>query len=99
VSEARFQAEDPGIEPVERAYDRNWALTVMDNSLYRLREEAHANGNTRIFEHLSPLLSREPAPGEYAPPLPPTGRTRTSCTVVRSRTVWPFWRRVVPGVD
>ena len=64
-AEARFQAEDPRIEPAERAYDRNWALTVMDTALHRLREEARANGNTRIFEHLSPLLSREPAPGEY----------------------------------
>jgi hypothetical protein len=68
VSEARFQAEAPRIEPAERASDRNWALTVMDNFLHRLREEVHANGNTRILEHLSPLLSREPAPGEFEAP-------------------------------
>lgn len=64
-AEARFQAEEVGNEPPERAYDRNWALTVMDASLHRLRGEAKANDNTRIFDNLSPLLSREPEPGEY----------------------------------
>jgi len=64
-AESRFQAEDFGSEPAERAYDRNWAVTVMDTSLDRLRGEAQGNGNTRLFEQLSPLLSREPVPGEY----------------------------------
>lgn len=64
-AEARFQAEEVGNEPAERAYDRNWALTVMDAAFQRLREEAEANDNARTFEQLSPLLSREPAPGEY----------------------------------
>lgn len=64
-AETRFQAEEVGNETAERAYDRNWALTVMDAALDRLRGEAHANGNPHLFEHLGPLLSREPVPGEY----------------------------------
>lgn len=49
----------------ERAYDRNWALAVMAQSLNRLREEARANDKLPYFEQLSPFLSREPAAGEY----------------------------------
>lgn len=50
----------------ERAYDRGWALTVMDRALSRLREDASANDRLAHFEALSPFLSREPSAGDYA---------------------------------
>ena len=52
-------------ENPEHAYDRRWALAVMDRALSRLREEALDNGKLRQFESLSPFLSREPNAGEY----------------------------------
>jgi RNA polymerase sigma-70 factor (ECF subfamily) len=50
----------------ERAYDRRWALAVLDQALNRLREETAASGKTRQFERLNAFLSREAEEGEYA---------------------------------
>ncbi len=52
--------ETPG-----QAFDRQWALTVLDSALLRLREEASANGRSPQLELLSPFLSREPEEHEY----------------------------------
>jgi len=66
------QAEDWfGAEPVttdtpERIFERRWALAVLDSALQRLREDCEATGKARLFEQLSPFLSREPQPAEYA---------------------------------
>lgn len=49
----------------ERAYDRRWALAVLDQALIRLREETAANGKERQFERLNAFLSREADEGEY----------------------------------
>ena len=64
-AEHRFQAEAAGPDSLERAYDRHWAMTVMDAALRRLGEEARDNQRGATFEPLSAFLSREPAPGEY----------------------------------
>lgn len=50
----------------ERAYDRRWALTLLDQALHRLRHEVAATGRARQFERLDPFLSREALPDEYA---------------------------------
>jgi len=66
------QAEDWfGNEPVaedtpERAFERRWALTVLDAALQRLRDDCVITGKERLFELLSPFLSREPQADEYA---------------------------------
>jgi DNA-directed RNA polymerase specialized sigma24 family protein len=53
-------------ETPEVAFDRRWALSLLEQALSRLREECDASGKTLQFDQLSPFLSREPAPGEYA---------------------------------
>jgi RNA polymerase sigma-70 factor (ECF subfamily) len=53
-------------ESPERAYDRRWALAVLDQALNRLREETTASGKTQQFERLERFLSREADDGEYA---------------------------------
>lgn len=50
----------------EHAYDRRWALAVLDRALIRLREETAASGKARQFERLNAFLSREADAGEYA---------------------------------
>lgn len=50
----------------ERAYDRRWALTVMNQAFRRLQEETAASGKARQFERLHEFLSREAEPQEYA---------------------------------
>jgi RNA polymerase sigma-70 factor (ECF subfamily) len=49
-----------------QAYDRRWALTVLQNALGRLEREVLGSGKARQFDVLSPFLSREVEPGEYA---------------------------------
>lgn len=65
-AEEWFGAEPATGETPERIYERRWALAVLDAALVRLREECRETGRSRHFEALSPFLSREPAPGEYA---------------------------------
>jgi RNA polymerase sigma-70 factor (ECF subfamily) len=64
-AEALCGSESANPETPAHAYDRRWALTVMEQALSRLREEAQANDKLRHFDRLSPFLSREPAAGEY----------------------------------
>lgn len=66
------QAEDWfGNEPAandtpERAFERRWALAVLDSAMTHLREDCMITGKSALFEALSPFLSRDPAEGEYA---------------------------------
>ncbi len=64
-AEGRFLTDAHAVETAEHAYDRHWAITVMDAAWKRVRDEARDGARAGVFEHLSPLLSREPAPGEY----------------------------------
>lgn len=50
----------------ERAYDRRWALTLLNQALGRLRAEVATTGRAQQFERLDPFLSREALPDEYA---------------------------------
>ena len=49
----------------EKAFDRRWALTVLDEALGRLRHEYATSGKAEIFQHLSGFLSDEASAGDY----------------------------------
>ena len=68
LEQAEFLCRDQWASPdsPERAYDRRWALAVLDQALIRLRQETAASGKGRQFERLSAFLSREAETGEYA---------------------------------
>ena len=65
-AEEWFGAEPVTEETPERIFERRWALAVLDAALGHLRTDYHTAGKGRIFDQLSPFLSREPEPGEYA---------------------------------
>jgi RNA polymerase sigma-70 factor (ECF subfamily) len=50
----------------ERLYERQWALTLLDGVLARLRQEYEAAGKTRWFEQLKPFLAGETKSAAYA---------------------------------
>ena len=52
--------------PPERFYDQQWALTLLEQALARLRQESAANGKEQQFERLKTFLSNEPGEGAYA---------------------------------
>jgi RNA polymerase sigma-70 factor (ECF subfamily) len=64
-AEGRYSHEPVIGDTPESAFDRGWALAVMDRALSALREEAEEDGKSRQFELLGPFLSREAEPGDY----------------------------------
>ncbi|MHC1762723.1 MAG: RNA polymerase sigma factor [Verrucomicrobiia bacterium] len=50
----------------EDVFDRQWAYSLLDRGVNRLRQEHTAAGKLNEFELLKPLLTTEPSPGEYA---------------------------------
>ena len=58
---APADTEDP-----ESVFNRDWALTVVDAALTRLREEAAAAGKLALFEQLCEFLIERPADTDYA---------------------------------
>jgi DNA-directed RNA polymerase specialized sigma24 family protein len=65
-AEEWFGREPADTATPEAAFERRCAEAVLTASLTRLRAEYEATGKARVFQRLSPFLSREPAPGEYA---------------------------------
>ncbi|QNP39823.1 RNA polymerase sigma factor [Lysobacter solisilvae (ex Woo and Kim 2020)] len=57
--------EAPHGESPERVFQRTWAMTVLDRSYARLRDEAHRAGRQQLFEQLSPYLAERPAVDDY----------------------------------
>lgn len=66
IAERQYQAEpDPGAA-ADRAFERRWALTLIERTLARLREEFAAAGKTREFDVLKIFLTAEQTGISYA---------------------------------
>jgi RNA polymerase sigma-70 factor (ECF subfamily) len=63
--EDRYGREPATRETPELAFDRAWAVTMLDQALASLRREADAERRSTQFELLHPFLSREAGDGEY----------------------------------
>lgn len=66
TAEERFQHESVDQCTPEMAYDSQWAKTLLEAVMARLRAEFERSGKCDRFEALSPLIFVEPPPGEYA---------------------------------
>jgi len=64
-AESWFGREPATQEAPEALFEKRWAHAVMEAALARLREEYEATGKAKVFETISPFLSREAAPGDY----------------------------------
>ena len=59
--ETRFQNDRSSFRgPPEQAFQRSYALVVLERSLERLREEAQSAGHLDMFHALKPFLARDP---------------------------------------
>jgi DNA-directed RNA polymerase specialized sigma24 family protein len=65
-AEASFLQLPSGEMSPQMAFDRHWALTVLDKAFCRLREEYTRSGRAKLFEALSVFLSTEATSGDYA---------------------------------
>jgi RNA polymerase sigma-70 factor (ECF subfamily) len=85
MAETRFRAEPGAESTAERAFDRRWAMTVMERGLERLRAEHRATGKEPLFQALKKFISAEAAPGEYSELAPELGLTKNAVGVAVHR--------------
>ena len=50
----------------DRAFERSWALAVLDGAMRRLRKEAQDAGKREMFEQLREFLTESPDESDYA---------------------------------
>jgi RNA polymerase sigma-70 factor (ECF subfamily) len=60
MSEDQIQLESVDQMSPELIYERQWASTVLERVLHRLKDEYQAAGNARLFDALKQLLPDEP---------------------------------------
>ena len=65
MGEERYQAERGGGLPPDRLYERRWALTLLEQTLGRLRAEHAAAGKVAEFERLKGVLMAERGAIDY----------------------------------
>jgi RNA polymerase sigma factor (sigma-70 family) len=65
-TEARFALEVPDGETPERAYERSFALALLDDALAQLAAEQAKAGKSAQYERLRPFLGPDTQPPPYA---------------------------------
>ena len=65
-AEGRFAREPAAHDAPDRAFDREWALAVLDRTLVRLRDQFTVAGKLPQFELLKIFLSEVAGEGDYA---------------------------------
>ena len=66
TAESRYLLEPVSNESPEALYDQRWALTVLDETLRRLKADCETAGNAKQFKELEIYLSSEPGEGGYS---------------------------------
>ena len=65
MGEERYQAEGSDGLPPDRLYERRWAMTLLEQTLGRLRAEHTAAGKTAEFERLKGVLMADRGAIDY----------------------------------
>ena len=85
-AEQRFAAEpvDPGLTP-EAAFDRAWALNMIERALGELRLEYEASGRGALYTAVARHVWSDAAPGSHAAAARELGMSEHAFTVAVSR--------------
>lgn len=65
AAEERLGAHGPSSLTPSELYDRDWALTLLEQALDRLEAEQRAMGKAALFARLRPFLRASPERGDY----------------------------------
>jgi RNA polymerase sigma-70 factor (ECF subfamily) len=85
AAEGRYSIEPRDDETPERAFDRQWALTLLDRVFARCKVEYERAGKHRIFASLSPLLTQGTTDRPYADLARELGTTEAALKVAAHR--------------
>jgi RNA polymerase sigma factor (sigma-70 family) len=75
---------DPGLTP-EQAFDRSWALGMIDQAVQQLRSEYETSGRAKVFDAMAPLIWGNDSSDLLARQSAVTGLTVNSFTVALHR--------------
>ncbi|MDD2709139.1 MAG: sigma-70 family RNA polymerase sigma factor [Verrucomicrobiae bacterium] len=64
-ADARFQLEPAQSCSADRAFEKIWAMTLLENSLRRMEEDWKKHDKSRLFEALKPFLMAGAEPPSY----------------------------------
>lgn len=64
-AEQQYSAEVSSSETPARAFDRQFALAILDRCLARLRADYARRGREHMFTSLAPFLGSRPSAGDY----------------------------------
>ncbi len=83
--EAHFAAIDHATPDPAQAYEKSWALTLLNRALERLESEQNQAGKFKSYAQLKPFLSCQPKPGDYELAAEILGTTRGHIAVLVHR--------------
>jgi RNA polymerase sigma-70 factor (ECF subfamily) len=66
TAEGMYQLEPPDADTPEKVFERRWALTLLQRTLARLRDECAAGGRREVFARLEGYLTGEQETVPYA---------------------------------
>jgi RNA polymerase sigma factor (sigma-70 family) len=85
AAERRYWAEPVDASTPETLYERHWALTLLDRTMARLRQESVAAGKAEEFDRLKPFLTGATDAPSYAEIAPKLGLTEGALRVAVHR--------------
>jgi len=85
IAEERYRVEPVEGATADKIYERRWALTLLDQTMNRLREEFTAAGKASDFKHLKACLTAERGDISYAEIAAGLGQTEGSVRVMVHR--------------
>ncbi len=65
TAESQYNLDAVLTDTPDRAFDRQFALAVLDRSLAKVEEDYRERGRSEVFARLAPYLGERPEPGEY----------------------------------
>jgi RNA polymerase sigma factor (sigma-70 family) len=81
----RLAAETLSTQPPEDFYDRQWALTLLDQAMGRVEQEMKEAGKANLFEATKPFLVEPTRDGAYDPVAERLGMTPRAVSMAVSR--------------
>jgi RNA polymerase sigma-70 factor (ECF subfamily) len=84
-AESRYQSEPAHGQTPEKAFERRWALTLLNQVLGRLRAQFQGADKGRLFDRLKGFLSKEKTAGGYEQAAQELGMTEGAVKVAVHR--------------